>query len=173
MTFSLRDPGRLLIVVASSLAVAASAAGCASVVQSAAGIPDDRWSVMSAEQQAALEDGVVTEQEYTAGYDEYVSCLAQAGFEIEEQGRPGGTYRFGIPEEAVDAGVDESCYLSHFDEVDSVWQGEHPQDDEGVKVILRQCLEAEGLGTEGTETELSERIDASAMGFIGCMEEFG
>lgn len=156
-----------------AVAIALLLAGCASGPPADIGLTSEEWSVMSAEQQAAVEDGVVTEREYTAGYEAYVSCLGQAGFELEELGRPGGFYEFGIPEEAVDAGADETCYLLHYNEVDSVWQREHPRDDEDVKVILRQCLEAEGLDTEGTQDELTARIVASDLGFIGCMEEFG
>ena len=128
---------------------------------------------MSRQQQDAVTDGAVTEREYTAGYEAYVSCLADHGYEVEEFGRPSTIYQFGVPDAAVVEGADAECYELHFRHVDDGWQLAHPSDDEPVKAILRRCLEAEGLGTEGTEAELADRIDATGLGFIGCMEAFG
>jgi hypothetical protein len=156
-----------------AFALAVLLTGCSSGPPEGVDLTNEEWSAMSRQQQDAVEDGAVTEREYTAGYEAYVSCLAERGYTVEELGRPSTTYQFGVPDAAVVEGADGDCYESHFHQIDDGWQVAHPSDDEQVKVILRRCLEAEGLDTEGTEIELAERIDASALGYVGCLDGFG
>lgn len=72
----------------------------------------------SAQQSAALADGVVTDDEYRAGWDRYAACLLDAGFDI---GRSPGNSP-GVPVEAADSGVDMTCYVSEFEQLDMAWQ---------------------------------------------------
>jgi hypothetical protein len=76
----------------------------------------------SAEQAAALADGVVDEQEYLAGLNRYIDCVAQAGFTIDvlDTGEP--VARYVVPDAAVQDGADERCYAAEFRELDIEWQ---------------------------------------------------
>ena len=76
----------------------------------------------SAEQAAALADGVVDEQEYLAGLNRYIECMAQAGFTIDvlDTGEP--IVRYVIPGNAVFDGAEDRCYVAEFRELDMEWQ---------------------------------------------------
>lgn len=114
----------LLGLAASVLALAL--VGCGSGPPAGVDLTTAEWSAMSRQQQDAVTDGVVTEREYTAGYEAYVSCLADRGYEVEELGRPSTVYQFGVPDAAVVEGADGDCYESHFRHVDDGWQIGHP-----------------------------------------------
>jgi hypothetical protein len=77
----------------------------------------------------ALADGVVTHDEFRAGFDRYAACLLAAGFEIS--GTDVGQQMIAaIPSEAVDSGADLTCYVAEFREVDMEWQIAHQEPDD-------------------------------------------
>lgn len=93
----------------------------------------------SPQQDAETADGVVTLQEYTTAFNRLQACMAQAGHPMGEvpltyfadglwSSTPGGDgpwYQYGIASESVEA-FDTQCYPREFDDVDTIWQGEHP-----------------------------------------------
>ncbi len=80
----------------------------------------------SAAQVEALADGVVTHDEFRAGFDRYAACLLAAGFEISATDV--GQQMIGaIPSGAVDSGADLTCYVAEFQEVDMEWQIAHQE----------------------------------------------
>lgn len=124
-------------------------------------------SPFSDEQIAALDDAHVSEAEYTVGYHRWVSCVDEAGFTLEELGRPSNKYDVGIPIEAVP--VSDECYEREFSYIDMTWQVEHPPETE-LATWLSQCLEAEGLDGSGDEAILRDRVDAEGLDILTCIE---
>jgi len=80
----------------------------------------------SAEQSAALADGVVTREEYVAGFDRYAACLLEAGYVIDAN-RTSEVIMAAVGDDAVSSGVDRQCYVAEFRAIDMQWQAEHPQ----------------------------------------------
>lgn len=78
----------------------------------------------SPQQQAALEDGVVTRSEYVAAWDRYVGCMRASGHPVDLGPEQPVVFAIGIPVEAVQA--DGRCGPSELSDVDSMWQSEHP-----------------------------------------------
>lgn len=80
----------------------------------------------SAEQSAALADGVVSREEYEAGFDAYVACMADLGFEVSLVGmRDAEIIGYVIPGDAGMSGPANRCYEEHFSLVDMEWQVAH------------------------------------------------
>jgi hypothetical protein len=78
-------------------------------------------------QQEALADGVVTREEYEAGFDRYVACMAELGFHVNVIDAGTETIWYSIPGDAGNSGAANRCYEAEFDLVDMAWQGEHPR----------------------------------------------
>ncbi len=128
---------------------------------------------LSAAQFAALEDNAVTEDEYTAGYRRFVACLADRGYTVLELGRPSTLYDYGVPDAAVQSGVDEGCYSREYAGIDLIWQTTHP-----ARTILSDwyiaCLEEAGVQTQdpsGTNNnELETRMVEAGLTPGECIE---
>ncbi len=78
----------------------------------------------SPEQQAALEDGVVTRSEYVAAWDRYVGCMRASGHPVDLGPLQPVVFVSGIPTEALQA--DSRCGASELLDVNAMWQNEHP-----------------------------------------------
>ncbi|GHF24273.1 hypothetical protein [Pseudolysinimonas yzui] len=76
----------------------------------------------SAEYRAAIADGVVTREEYVAGFERYVACLSDVGVELINVDTSTDIFDFSIPGAAVDSGLEHRCYRSEFYEIDMLWQ---------------------------------------------------
>ena len=81
----------------------------------------------SAEYQAAVADGVITRDEYLAGFERYVACLADASYTLQSINTESEIISYAIPGEVVDSGVEHQCYQREFYEIDMFWQVAHPQ----------------------------------------------
>lgn len=81
----------------------------------------------SAEMTAALADGVVTREEYVAGFERYRDCMAEAGMPLLGGDTSSEIIQYSTSSAAVDSGVENQCYRSEFSELDMQWQVEHPQ----------------------------------------------
>lgn len=93
----------------------------------------------SAQQQDETADGVVTLTEYTAAFNRLEACSAQAGHPMSNvplswfsdgvwTGEPGGTgpwYLYSTPSDGLET-FDTQCYPREFQDVDDLWQTEHP-----------------------------------------------
>lgn len=77
---------------------------------------------VSTEQEHALADEIVTEDEYRAGFAGYEACLAEAGYPLHAVDDTATVIEYSIPAEAVSAGDDERCYTSEFARLDVLWQ---------------------------------------------------
>jgi hypothetical protein len=81
----------------------------------------------SSTQQAALADGVVTREEYEAGFDRYVACMAALGFPVSQTGEDLEIIWYTIPGNAGNSGPANRCYEAEYQLVDAEWQAAHPQ----------------------------------------------
>jgi hypothetical protein len=81
----------------------------------------------SAEMTAALADGIVTREEYVAGFERYRDCMADAGMPVFGGDTSSEIIQYSNSSAAVDSGVENQCYRSEFSELDMQWQVEHPQ----------------------------------------------
>jgi hypothetical protein len=79
----------------------------------------------SAAQLEALADGVVSREEYLAGFDRYVACMAALGFEVFVGNREKEIIGYSIPGTAGDSGAANRCYEAEFHLVDAEWQVAH------------------------------------------------
>lgn len=99
---------------------------------------------VSAEQQAEMADGVVTSEEYHEAFRRFAACLADQGYELVVHGEKYDLIEAGIPQAAVDAGVDEPCYEGEWKLVDMQWQLDH-FDSSYTAEFAKQCLLAHDL----------------------------
>lgn len=76
----------------------------------------------SAEQIAALADGVVTEAEYRAGFERYVKCMSDGGHPVDVIDTTQEVIRYVNSGASVETGVEGRCYASEFAQLDSGWQ---------------------------------------------------
>lgn len=82
----------------------------------------------SAVQQEALADGVVSREEYIAGFERYVACMADLGFVVSHGPLELEVLSYSIPGEAGHSGAANRCYEAEFILVDTEWQGAHQQE---------------------------------------------
>jgi hypothetical protein len=126
----------------------------------------------SAEQSAALEDSVVSREEYDEGFRRYQSCLSTAGYELVDVKEEYQVITFGIPASAVDSGVDADCYDKEFAQVDSTWQ--LSVEDQGkYATIFGQCLADAGLDSGGTKVEKEQRLESAGITIDDCLKSRG
>ncbi len=150
------------------MGVLLAVSGCSSAADQQAA--PDAPTVGSAEYIAALEDNVVTEEEYTAGWRRFVACLADKGYTVMELGRPSTVYEAGIPDAAVKSGADEECYAREFYEIDMNWQTVNPPRTI-VSDWLIDCLKEAGIDdTSGNENELQLRMRDNGLDGNACVD---
>lgn len=139
-------------------------AGCATKAPAQADEPaDDGTSVTliddrpSEVQSDALADGKVGRDEYLGGFAAYESCLNEAGFELTAIDLEATILDYAVPDEAVQAGVEEPCYRRHFALIDETWQLANVDSTETTQ-FLRACLEANGIEPSKDSTKLEQQV---------------
>jgi hypothetical protein len=78
----------------------------------------------SAAQRAALADGLVTRDEYVAAFNQYVGCMAAAGYPVSNISESASNIEYQASPAAVQAGADNRCYLTQFKSVAGLWDTE-------------------------------------------------
>ena len=112
---------------------------------------------MSPDQESALADGVVTEDEYLAGFERFRARMRDGGFGVE---RHGPIMIYGYSEESRLAGFADECYWREWQELDASWQIGHPDATEDFEAY-NYCLQLAGHST-GTTMDEVERLFAEA-----------
>jgi hypothetical protein len=115
----------------------------------------------SAAQQESMADGVVTREEYLAGLDRYVACMAEVGFVVSLGSRDSEIVGYVIPGPAGRSGDANRCYEVEFRDVDIEWQVAHPQTSIWQKGVL-----SDG---EVTREEYLDTFDR----FVACVDLLG
>jgi hypothetical protein len=100
----------------------------------------------STAQQEALADGVVTREEYVAGFERYVACMADVGFVVSHGPLELEVLSYSIPGVAGGSGAANRCYEAEFLLIDTEWQGAHQQvSDEQMVALIGGVTRAEYL----------------------------
>lgn len=132
---------------------------------------DEDLSLAGPEQRAALSDGEVTQDEYTAGFERFRACLRAEGYELRDVELVGVVWQGGIPAEAVESGVEKTCYDRDFKFVDVVWQTSN-QDESSLLDALRYCLQERGLGVPSTLVEAQRAVADAGLDEATCVAEY-
>ena len=107
----------------------------------------------SAAQKAAVADGVITRQEYVAGWQRLAACVAQAGFDMVPPSTDVVEYPVGVSSE-TQAVYDHDCWPREYKRVDEIWQQE-------TATRATSCLIANGFSpappASGTGWEIQVR----------------
>jgi hypothetical protein len=82
----------------------------------------------STAQTLAMADGVITRDEYLAGFDRFVACMMGAGYHVDGGNREAVILSYATPGAAFDHGTDERCYQPEFGDIDMTWQIAHQDD---------------------------------------------
>lgn len=171
-----RRRGVLLGVLLAALLVAGCSGGGAG--SSADGLPhfdaindDEDLSLAGPEQREVLSDGEVTQDEYMAGFERFRACLRAEGYELRDVELVGVVWQGGIPAEAVDSGVEKTCYDRDFKFVDVVWQTSN-QDESSLLDALRYCLQERGLGVPSTLAEAQRAVAGAGLDEASCVAEY-
>jgi hypothetical protein len=100
----------------------------------------------SSAQREALDDGVVTREEYLAGFERYVACMADLGFVVSHGPLELEVLSYSIPGEAGHSGAANRCYEAEFQFVDMEWQVAHPRvSDEQMAALIDGVTRSEYL----------------------------
>lgn len=134
-------------------------------------LPVGQTTAMSDEQSAALEDGVVTEDEYQLAFRRFVSCVEEAGYAIEVGPLENEIYQYAVPNDAVEAGVDFPCYEKELRQIDGEWQLMH-EDTSPQAVALGACIEASGGVPEATYAGRVDQLPALGLNLDDCLTDY-
>lgn len=118
-----------------------------------------------------MRDGEVTQEEYNAGFERFRSCLRAEGYDLLDIELFGVVWQANIPEEAVDSGVEEECYIREYKFVDVIWQT-HNQDDTEALQRMNHCLRERGLATATTLSAAEQLIAEIGLDYATCDAEY-
>lgn len=114
---------------------------------------------ISEQQRQALADGVVTQDEYLAGFDAFAACLAEKGYPVARAGEYGRVLEFSIPAAAVSSGAERGCYGFYFELLDMRWQIAN-EDHSRQADRLRSCLiQVHGITPKPTLVEIIKQFE--------------
>ncbi|MEP6479119.1 MAG: hypothetical protein ABJB03_09260 [Rhodoglobus sp.] len=122
----------------------------------------------SPQQAAEMADGIATREEYLAAFNRFVGCMSGAGFDILGGDTDSLIIDYSITTEAVDAGVDELCYVSQFRDVDSAWQLQN-ENSSATADLFRRCLSSNGITPAETFEELDRQVNAAGSDVQDCI----
>lgn len=142
--------------------------GCAPSADGGVAGPVAANTQRSAEQEAALADGDVTLDEYRAGFRRFQACLEAEGYALADVVVGDVLVDYGVPATAVDAGVDERCYVEEYELVDTEWQVKN-EDTSYTAEVAAQCLVDHGVAPAETLAEKWEQLEAAGVDFADCL----
>ena len=135
------------------------------------------WAQWSAEhpvpptsvaQAEAMADGVVTREEYVAGFDRFVACMSGGGYHVDGGNRDGTFINYAIPGASVDDGTDRRCYEPEYMLIDMSWQAAHQDESESTE-FLRECLREHGIEPAYPSAEVDQQLADNGIDVIDCL----
>ena len=114
-----------------------------------------------------MADGVVTSEEYQTAFRAYSACLTAAGYDLRVEDSNGYLVDYGIPDAAVQSGVNDECYGSEFQQVDVTWQLAN-EDRSATSELLRTCLTERGITPGETAEELYTQLQEAGLAVEEC-----
>ena len=122
----------------------------------------------SVEQESALVDGDVTVDEYRAGFRRFEACIEAEGYMLGNVEVGDVLIDYGVPDAAVQSGVDEKCYVKEYELVDTEWQLKN-EDSSYTAEVVAQCLAEHGITPAETLAEKWDQLEAAGVEFEECM----
>lgn len=121
----------------------------------------------SAAQNAAMEDGIVTRDEYVVAYQRFSACMSEAGFPLVFVDLNKTVIEYSTTQEAETDGASARCYGREFLEVDQAWQIANEDTSETARV-LGECLRARGIAPGATLAEKEVQLEAAGIRLQDC-----
>lgn len=90
----------------------------------------------------------VTQDEYRAAFEEFTSCMDDAGYPVVVRDDSKTVIEYSVLGTAVDNGVEAECYRE-FELIDQAWQVANEDTSIGA-LKIRACLEENGVEPVGT-----------------------
>jgi hypothetical protein len=128
--------GRVGLVIVS---IALLTTACSTAGEGATTSPPETKGSISPQQREALKDGVVSWDEYEAGFTAYRTCLGKHGYKMLDPHVEGDLFEFSVPLDADDSNVDQKCYSYTWSRVDDEWQLAHEDTSPSAQVV-KNCL---------------------------------
>lgn len=122
----------------------------------------------SAQQLSEIEDGVATREEYLAAFNRFAGCMGANGYDVGLAYTDTVILNYSIPSAAADAGVDVFCYLSQFQEVDTLWQLQNEDASETTR-MMRECLSERGIAPAERTAEVRQQLEDAGMTMEECL----
>jgi hypothetical protein len=124
--------------------------------------------VLSTEQEVAISDGISDTAEYQEGFRRYQACLSAAGYELLDVTQDEyGFISAGIPDAAVQAGVDSDCYVLEWKYLDMYWQLANAINSPTYR-LLAACLEENGIEPGETTSEIDGQLEEAGISISQC-----
>jgi hypothetical protein len=144
-----------LVVVIALVASACSSSAAREVSPEVQAFLDRLGDDVPVSQAAALEDGVITFEEYEAAYERTVACMRDSGLVVKgpKPENAGRFLTFSFQGGVGDAEADEPCRREHLDLVNGLWLAQAAPSAAEAEVMAREyaaCLRAAGVVIEGS-----------------------
>ncbi|WP_160297459.1 hypothetical protein [Demequina flava] len=121
-------------------------------------------------QEAEISDGKVSEDEYRSAFQRYRDCLSSAGYELKDVVFSNLVYEYGVPNAAVENGIDTECYSTELRFTDMLWQSSDAvQNESSSAQVLRDCLENHGIEPAEGMREMEEQLVSSGIELSQCL----
>lgn len=116
-----------------------------------------------------IEDNAITNDEYQAAFVRYRECMRESGHELSSIDYANSLYDFEIPASAVEAGIDDKCYVAEFRYVDMIWQGvDMGRYRSEVVRWVRDCLTERGVVPAETLNAMESQLRAEKVDVTEC-----
>ncbi|MFV0407241.1 MAG: hypothetical protein ACK5LN_10530 [Propioniciclava sp.] len=145
--------------------------GCATPPEAIAeaAIEPEVLGTQSDEQREALQDGLVSYDEYQTSFERFVSCASSIGVTVTLLGEENKVYNFQVPAEELDALEAEydACYATEFEEVDRMWQLSR-EDTSPLAQELAECLRAWDLEVPERFVDRVDALESAGIDIVEC-----
>lgn len=125
--------------------------------------------VVSQEVRDALADGVVTYDEYMAGFLRFSACVEASGYSLVVGEESNQVIDYSVPAEAVSSGVEAECYDTEFGPIDSSWQISREDGSETAE-LFRRCLRERGVEPADTLAEMDQQLTDAGISVADCLD---
>lgn len=122
----------------------------------------------SAQQLSEIEDGVATREEYLAAFNRFAGCMGANGYDVGLAYSDTVILNYSIPSAAGDEGVDLFCYLSQFQEVDTLWQLQN-EDASATTRMMQDCLSERGITPATRTADVRQQLEDAGISTEECV----
>ena len=128
---------------------------------------EDPTPAPSVEQQAAMADGVVTKEEYVAGFYRYAACIEENGWQISYVDTGSTFIGYTLSGKIDMVAENAQCYVPLFAEIDTAWMLAN-QDDTFGTIQLQACLRNHGIIPSESAAEVDQQLIDAGIAIEDC-----